>query len=1203
MALSPSIAVRFTADTADLSKGLADARTNVAGFAPGATTPAKADVDQLKSSLDGLNATMAQASERSAEAGNGWRANIATLAQLLQIFTFLKNGLEEVVDVEVRGDVLLAQSLARIGAAQGQVNRDAFAAIGTGAAAAGGAIEGFSQRAETALAETKAQIVDFMKQYHLMIGSVADAAPIMAVAAAGGLDALEGEVDRAAAATREKMAQMEADYQHAQRAFAQRDPGSGREVATPVNDQLQVVGDSYSDESDSARLATSHAADMAAAEASIKSVDDTLEGFISDLQEIPDTSKEVATAIEAAFTTLPGYTLEANEAMIAFVKSVSASGDEARDMAAQLKAALADGEHGGATLAAMFAKIEDAESRVAQSAGFGKMLQPSQAVAFYAAIKEGIDRQKAGLEAVDADYLAQQGKLNTVGRFLEGIVGSTKAEHAANQATLAALQEQSDQLGRQVGLYTQLADKAKQLKDFSEAMKAAGDTPSATLSTLTKRRDTLDGRPQQTTVAEAGVAAVERDTLARLAILEAGGEGAKGIEAMVNVVRNRLQNGGFGASLDAVMSKPKQFSAYDKDKLAAIDSDSDAYRQSRAIVDKQLGPDPNADVTRGATHYLNPDTATDKSWVDKMTNVTDIGKHKFGNVDTDPVLSDADEVKRREAVEKTSTAIRQQQDLIVGGTAAERLKVDLAERGLTQARDAVAEAQQLVDVARQGVDKAQDGNAGEREKARAALVQAETELKAQEVARDRAAETLKTAALKEGTQARYDAELAALAKQEDAEVAGSAKWSEIEEKKQALTERFEAAKVAAGKASEELLAAQAAEGSQAQLAHKLAAIDVELAAATAGTAKYIDLEKQKVELQRTAAKAATADAVAEEAVKYNALQKGFKDEQERIKENTKLKGTSAGQEYADLLASYAREATAARAHFAELERLYADDPKQYRTAMREKAEVDAQLNSQRLAAERQLQGQILEQYKSTYEAIGSTVSSGIMGMIEKTTTLKQVGQNIAKQLVQQFIEARIRMVADWAAGETAKILATTVGETAKTTAVATGEAARTGLVSAGAATQAASTGLSMVKSILGSAAETFAGIFGFLSPVLGPAAVGPAAAGQAAVAAVVSSVPSFAIGAWSLPSDTLAQVHAGEMIVPKGPAALMRAAAGGGGAQGGGGDVHQHTHFNVTAMDSRDVRRFFGDNAKHIIGAINDGVRSGSHLGLSKLKV
>ena len=85
----------------------------------------------------------------------------------------------------------------------------------------------------------------------------------------------------------------------------------------------------------------------------------------------------------------------------------------------------------------------------------------------------------------------------------------------------------------------------------------------------------------------------------------------------------------------------------------------------------------------------------------------------------------------------------------------------------------------------------------------------------------------------------------------------------------------------------------------------------------------------------------------------------------------------------------------------------------------------------------------------------------------------------------------------------------------------------------------------------------------------------------------------------------VAQVHAGEMIVPAGPAATMRAAAGGGGTPAGrggrsGGDLH--THFHVTAMDSRDVRRFFSDNSKHILGAINDGLRSGSHLGLSKLR-
>jgi hypothetical protein len=71
------------------------------------------------------------------------------------------------------------------------------------------------------------------------------------------------------------------------------------------------------------------------------------------------------------------------------------------------------------------------------------------------------------------------------------------------------------------------------------------------------------------------------------------------------------------------------------------------------------------------------------------------------------------------------------------------------------------------------------------------------------------------------------------------------------------------------------------------------------------------------------------------------------------------------------------------------------------------------------------------------------------------------------------------------------------------------------------------------------------------------------------------------------------------MIVPAGPATLMRdMAAGGGGAV----HVHHATHFNVSAMDSRDVKRFFSGNGKAILGAINTSVRNGAHLGLSKLR-
>lgn len=144
----------------------------------------------------------------------------------------------------------------------------------------------------------------------------------------------------------------------------------------------------------------------------------------------------------------------------------------------------------------------------------------------------------------------------------------------------------------------------------------------------------------------------------------------------------------------------------------------------------------------------------------------------------------------------------------------------------------------------------------------------------------------------------------------------------------------------------------------------------------------------------------------------------------------------------------------------------------------------------------------------------------------------------------------------------------------------------------------------MIKSIMASAAETFAGIFGFLSPLMGPAAAGPALAGEATVAAAAAAIPSFAVGAWALPGDTLANVHRGEMIVPAAATpwaqSLMAQAAGGkaGSAPASAGDVH----FHVSAVDAAGVKAFFRANARHIMEAINDGVRTGSHLGLSKLR-
>jgi hypothetical protein len=232
-----------------------------------------------------------------------------------------------------------------------------------------------------------------------------------------------------------------------------------------------------------------------------------------------------------------------------------------------------------------------------------------------------------------------------------------------------------------------------------------------------------------------------------------------------------------------------------------------------------------------------------------------------------------------------------------------------------------------------------------------------------------------------------------------------------------------------------------------------------------------------------------------------------------------------------------------------------------------------------------------QRWDSVFSTIEGAFNSQLRGLLAGTTNWATAFKNILADLVIKFIEMCEKMVFQWVAGELAQTSATTAGAAARASATEAGAA--TGLVANFAA---------MVRSIAASAAETFAGIFGFLAPVMGPAAAGPAVAGQASVEAAASLVPSFAIGAWSVPADTLAMVHAGETIIPAGPAAAFRnAMSGGGSGTAGAVTVNHATHFNVQALDSADVKRWFKNNAKTIMGAVDQSISNGAHLGLAKL--
>ena len=360
---------------------------------------------------------------------------------------------------------------------------------------------------------------------------------------------------------------------------------------------------------------------------------------------------------------------------------------------------------------------------------------------------------------------------------------------------------------------------------------------------------------------------------------------------------------------------------------------------------------------------------------------------------------------------------------------------------------------------------------------------------------------------------------------------------------------------------------------------------------------------QRLDAARTYSDDELAIARAGDRAKTDIALNGVKLQQSRVKEQAQLSQTSHEEELSSLLALESQREAIERNHLVFLQSTYKDNASQFASVQRQIDELASQSALRRQEIERNATREIYAEYRRSFEQVGSSVSSSIVGMVKGQETLRQAVSNVLLSIVQSFIQARIRSVADWAAGVAAQSAATSAGEATKTSAVLAGTAARSGAETSAAAASGATTVLTIGKSIIASAAETFAGIFGFLSPLLGPAAAGPAVAGQASVLAAGAALPSFATGAWSLPADMVAQVHRGEMIVPAGPAARLRDAASGGGAPGGG-DVHVHhaTNFAITAMDGRDVKRFLDGHGKAILGAINTSVRNGAHLGLSKLR-
>jgi hypothetical protein len=199
--------------------------------------------------------------------------------------------------------------------------------------------------------------------------------------------------------------------------------------------------------------------------------------------------------------------------------------------------------------------------------------------------------------------------------------------------------------------------------------------------------------------------------------------------------------------------------------------------------------------------------------------------------------------------------------------------------------------------------------------------------------------------------------------------------------------------------------------------------------------------------------------------------------------------------------------------------------------------------------------------------------SAVKGILKGTETWRAALQNVINDMMIKLAQLATNDLLNTIRVQAQKLLVTqnanaaaVTSNTLKNTAITTGDESAT---KSGSLFNASK----VIKQIESDAAAIYAGVFAFFSPVMGPFAAVPAAASAATVAGMEGLV-SLDVGAWNVPQNMPAFLHAGEMVVPQNFASDLR---DGGGV--GGGDSYV---INISAIDTQTGAQFLKNNASII---------------------
>lgn len=265
----------------------------------------------------------------------------------------------------------------------------------------------------------------------------------------------------------------------------------------------------------------------------------------------------------------------------------------------------------------------------------------------------------------------------------------------------------------------------------------------------------------------------------------------------------------------------------------------------------------------------------------------------------------------------------------------------------------------------------------------------------------------------------------------------------------------------------------------------------------------------------------------------------------------------------------------ALADLARKQELYADDVAMQEQVNNERRRLDSEL--QRELARNSIEGARATRATIT-DMIGnvfSTLESVTMSLLSRTMTWKQAMLKIADSLLQGLVGMGVARVRDWVLNELMMTAASKTGTSARAASAAASSAAVMGAKASEGATVIAT---NAAEAATGAAASQAA------IPVIGPALAFAAAAAMMSFVmgfggkggGSAPTVPSAQGGWWDIPRDTLAMVHAEEMIMPPELSRGVRELVEAGGARGGSTSVH------IQAIDGASVASFFQRHAATI---------------------